>query len=524
MRTSLNSRIFALIIGALTLALCLAGCSGSSSGSSSSPETVSIGSLEVQPDITELTVSPGEVTGEALIAALSELPELRSVKLPNTTMSARDIASLQLRGLDVDYTVDINGQSCGPDTVELDLSGMDMGQIEKAADSFSLFPELASIKLMGDDGNMLLNANELSSLRERYPNLSLAYSVLLNGKTYDPDATQVDLSGLTSGELDEAISKLTALPEVREIELMDARGKSALSMTDVKTLMDALPDMDIHYTFEFFDQTLSTSDTRVEYDSVYMGNEAEPQIRQVLDILPNCTYFVLDSCGIDDEVMASIRDDYPDVKVVWRVFIDIFNMRTDEEIIRVTFKLTDENCAPLQYCTDAVYIDLGHNSTLHDISYFRNMPKLECVIVSGAPVVDMTVFENCDNLIWLELCFCGWVTDISALENHPTLKYLNISFTSVEDISALENVNLERLNAMGTKISEADQQHFIETHPDCISIFEGKQPYGYGWRYDDEGYTFFEYYARMREVFRYAEPGYYGNHRGVAPGYLDLID
>ena len=520
MRTSINRRIFTLIIGALMLALCLVGCGDSPTKAS----TVTIGSFEVEPDVTELTFLPGEVTGEALIAALPELPELRSVKLPNTNLSARDIATLELSGLNVDYTVDINGQSYGPDTTELDFSGMDMGQIEKAADSFALLPALTSIKLMGDDGNVVLSPNELSSLRERYPNISFGYSVVLNGKTYDIDATQVDLSGLTSGELEEAISKLALLPDVSEIELMDAHGKSELSMTDVKALMDALPDMDINYSFEFFGQTLSTSDTRVEYDRVYMGNDAEPQIRQVLDILPKCTYFLLDDCGLDNEVMASIRDDYPDVKVVWRVFIDIFNMLTDEEIIRVTFKLTDQNCAPLQYCTDAVYIDIGHNSTLHDMSYFRNMPNLECVIVSGAPVTDMTVFENCNKLIWLELCFCGWITDISPLENHPTLKYLNISYTSVEDISALENVNLERLNAMSTKIPNASQQHFIETHPDCISVFEGKQPYGYGWRYNDEGYTFFEYYARMREVFRYGEKGNYGNHRGVTPGYLNLVD
>lgn len=520
MRTSLNRRIFGLIIGALVLAICFAGCSNPSK----EVEPVKIGALEVQPDVTELTISPGEVTAEALIAALPALPELRTVELSNTTMSVQDIASLRESGLVVNYTVNINGQSYGPDAVELDLSGMDMEQIEKAADSFDLFPDLASIKLTGNDGNILLNANELNGLRERYPNLGLGYSVLLNGRTYDPNATQVDLSGLTSGELDEVLLKLALLPQVQEIELMDAQGKSELSMTEVKVLMDALPNVDIHYTFEFFGQTLSTSDTRVEYDSVYMGNEAEDQIRLALDILPNCTYFLLDSCGIDDEVMASIRDDYPDVKVVWRVFFEACNLLTDEEVIRVTFELTDENCAPLQYCTDAVYVDIGHNDILHDMSFFRNMPRLECVIVSGAAVEDMTVFENCDNLTWLELCFCGWITDISVLENHPALKYLNISFTSVSDISVLENVALERLNAISTKIPYAERRDFTRSHPDCVSVFDGTQPYGYGWRYDDGGYLYFDYYARMREIFRYDDTSYFGNHKGAAPGYLDLVD
>ena len=44
----------------------------------------------------------------------------------------------------------------------------------------------------------------------------------------------------------------------------------------------------------------------------------------------------------------------------------------------------------------------------------------------------------------------------------------------------------------------------MESHPDCWTTYTGsKQPYGKGWRYDDGGYTYFEYYAKMREIFDY---------------------
>ena len=66
---------------------------------------------------------------------------------------------------------------------------------------------------------------------------------------------------------------------------------------------------------------------------------------------------------------------------------------------------------------------------------------------------------------------------------------------------------------MGTKVPVADTKAYEENHPDCLTRFEGQQPYGYGWRYDDHGYTFFEYYANMREIFRYADTNYSGNKR-----------
>ena len=113
----------------------------------------------------------------------------------------------------------------------------------------------------------------------------------------------------------------------------------------------------------------------------------------------------------------------------------------------------------------------------------------------------------------MELCFCGQLVDISPLESCDNIKYLNVSFTKVSDLSPVEKLPLERLNSMGNKVSVADARAYEQNHPDCLTRFEGKQPYGYGWRYDDHGYTFFEYYVNMRAVFRYSEEGYSGNRR-----------
>ncbi len=108
-------------------------------------------------------------------------------------------------------------------------------------------------------------------------------------------------------------------------------------------------------------------------------------------------------------------------------------------------------------------------------------------------------------MVWVELCFCGHLQDLSPLAGKNTIKYLNVSHTLVDDLTVPDSLPLERFNCMNSRVSTADANAFMENHPDCISLFIGDQPYGYGWRYDDYGYTFFEYYRHMREVFKYDE-------------------
>ena len=66
---------------------------------------------------------------------------------------------------------------------------------------------------------------------------------------------------------------------------------------------------------------------------------------------------------------------------------------------------------------------------------------------------------------------------------------------------------------MQNDVSAASQNQFKEWHPDCLSRFTGKQPYGYGWRYIDNGITYNDYYANMRIVFRYDDEDYHGNRK-----------
>ena len=68
---------------------------------------------------------------------------------------------------------------------------------------------------------------------------------------------------------------------------------------------------------------------------------------------------------------------------------------------------------------------------------------------------------------------------------------------------------------MGAYIDYEQRSGFIAAHPDCLTGFDGIQPYGYPWRYNDGPmaiYNCFWYYKQMRELFCYYDGDkYFGN-------------
>ena len=338
----------------------------------------------------------------------------------------------------------------------------------------------------------------------------LPATVFIHGSEYDRNETHLDLSDCAPEEIPEIADIIRDMPCLQEIVLMDDEGTSRLSLDDVALLTDAAPDAEFVYSFDLYDKRISLSDNEIKIKNADIGNEGEESIRQVLAALNKCSRFVLDECGIDDEVMDAIDKDFPDIRVVWRVHVGNKTALTDDPIIRMTHGINDSMTGPLKYCTDVVYMDLGHDEGISDISFVANMPKLECLILSAAGVTDLSPLKNCRALTWLELVNCVKLKDISPVAGIDSIKYLNISDSGVRDISPVMDMKLERFSCIGNGISKETIEEFVEAQPDCMYAFTGS-PWGYAWRYDDYGYHFFSYYARMREVFRYEErsPGGY---------------
>lgn len=408
-------------------------------------------------------------------------------------------------GCEVIYQVSVGTAAFAPDTPELTLEPGDF-DYDTLMENLKYLPDLAYVTLR----NTELTLEQAEALREAYPEVELRCTVELLGTEYDMETTELDLSAMTSEDVEEVSRKLEMLPNLTNVELSGAEGGSTLTKADVKALQEAAPEVSFHYTFDFFGVAVSTTDEEVVVTSKKIGEEGVEEVRQTLDIMENCSRFVLDRCQISNETMAQLREDYREkTKVVWRVYFgENGSSLTDVEVIRAVYGLDDDNCSDLIYCEDVRFADFGHNEYLDGVPFVAGMTNLEVIIISGAPVKDLTPFENCKKLRVLEAAFCEYIYDAAPLASCESLEMLNISYTHITDLSPLDELELTHLCAKyypRSRVSTEEQERFVELHPDCWSLFVGEQPYGAGWRYDSENEKL-DWYAEICEAFGYPNP------------------
>lgn len=447
-------------------------------------------------------ISVATLSDEDIEVLAAYFPKLKKVD----ASQCGDYAMLEklqerLPDVEVSYTVSLGGKSFAPDSVELALEPGDY-DLDTLNENLQYLPQLTAVTFLRTE----LTLEQIEQLRTDFPGITFHVTVSLLGQEYGEDTTELDLSAMASEQVTEAAGKLPMLPALEKIILTDAEGNSQLPKEDVKTLQEAVPNVVIDYSFDFFGTKLSTAEEEVHIKNVKIGDEGESEVRAALDLLPDCKRFVLENCQISNEVMAKLRDDYRDrTKVVWRVSFGKGSSLTDAQILRAVYDLVDTNCANLTYLEDVRFMDIGHNEFLKESSFISGMKSLEYVIISGSMISDLKPFANCKNLKVLEAAFCEYIYSAEGLEGCESLERLNISYTHITDLSPLDNLNLVNLCAMyegKSRVPQEEQERFQALKPDCKMTFVGSQPYGSAWRYDDDNNPL-EWYATIRKVFRY---------------------
>ena len=466
-------------------------------------------------DTQSLTVS--ELTLEDVEFLVRYFPELKTLDASQChAYEVLAVAEATLSECEVLYNVDLSAAILDHNAATVIMGFSETNDFEKLMTNLVHLPNLKSLKLT----DPALTIEQIASLREAYPEISITYTVTVLGLEREGETTELDLSGMTGEDAVEAAEQLKKLPNLTYVNLNPENGIGALSLEDVKLLITAVPDVKFDFTFDFYGTKLSTADEEVHIKNTKIGEEGLETVRNALDLLQNCKRFVLENCQISNESMARLREDYRDrTKIVWRVSYGRGSTLTDAEVIRAVYDLVDDNCNNLIYCEDAKYMDIGHNEWLDACDFVSGMKSLEYVIISGAPIKSLEPFRNCKNLKMLEAAFCEYITDVSPLADCPNLQMLNISNTHVEDLSPLDNLPLTHLtvrtNPSGKcRLSQEEQDRVIAQHPNCWISFEGPQPYGVGWRYGEDEITPLDHYKVVRVVFRLALDPNIPNHVG----------
>ena len=426
----------------------------------------------------DLTGLKHEDVGSA-VSALQVLSDVRSISLGSSSQSASpvtadDIAALQAAfpAADVSYSIDFLGKAWPISTESVDLTGLTSAQVSEAAAGLSLLPNVKSLKIADNattDGS--LQWEDLTTISRAAPAAALDYKFSVCGVSATMADTSLDLSAITPADVPSVLAVLPGMSQLSFIELGHYR--NGLTFADLKAIADACPQATISMVCAVYDREFNLADSVLDLNHVHVPDNGA-DLKNFLPYMKNLSGLDMDSCGVSNEVMAEIRDAYPNVNVVWRVwFGSEYSVRTD--VVKILASkpskggdITNDNSAGLYYCTKVRYLDLGHNDQLTDFSFVRNMPDLQIAVISMTGISDMTPFSSCSELIYLEMGNTK-VSDISPLAACSKLRHLNIGTNAgISDISSLYELPLLRFwIGVGDPVPQDQIDTYCSLHPEC---------------------------------------------------------
>ena len=428
--------------------------------------TLTAGSFPV--DTEELNVLLG--SGET--ALLDQFTKLRQADFSGSS-NVEEIAAWAAANpqVDVTYTVELpDGSVVDNKTSSLDLSGLDAAGTQAAAKLMKALPELKSVELgtVGEEG---LSQADVDALREQLPEVDFNYKVRILGQTLGAETDSLDLSGASAEDIQTVLPLLKSMPQLSAICLGEEGG--AVTWDTVAAVHEACPDALLDYDFTLWGKALNLSDQILDFNHIAMDDQGAA-VRRVLPYMKNCTVLDMDSCGVSNENMAVIRDENPNVDVVWRIwFGSNYSVRTNVTKILASKPskggaLYNDVGDQLKYCTKVRYLDLGHNDDLSDIGFIRFMPDLEIAVISITSVSDLSPFTSCPNIKYIEAGNCK-ITDLSPLAECKTLRHLNVGTNmQLKDISPLYDLDLKRLwLGIGDPVPAEQVEQMRSLHPKC---------------------------------------------------------
>lgn len=477
-------------------------------------------------DAAELTL----VLQSGETALLDKFPQLQSADFSGS-LCYEELASWAKAHPEVAvrYTVTLpDGSVADTSTETLDLSGLDSAGALETAKLLPCLPALKSVNLGTAPEGGALSGEALLALKEACPAVHFAYAFTLLGRTVNLEDESVDLTGLTSGQTADAAAALACMPNLKSVSL-GAQDSCAFTWEDIGALQAACPEAAFDYSFTLWGRAVNLKDESLDLNHITMDDEGAA-VRAVLPYMTKCKTLDMDFCNVSNGAMEGIRNDFPNIKVIWRIWFGTsYSVRTDVEKILASKPskggtLDDEQVAVLKYCTDVKYLDLGHNEAITDLSFISSMPKLEVLIIAMNPFSDISPLANCPKLEYLELHTTN-VSDLSPLSGLSELRHLNIgNCKNLTDISPLYGLTeLERLWIGSITPIPAEQVEYMRgCAPDCEINTDAYDPCGGRWRvigytelslqlYEETGWlqeVLHPRYELLREQFGYLTEDY----------------
>lgn len=494
-------RFFGFLLAAAALASVSLACHGTEPSPSSAPpvpEATALSTPEpasaspVTDAIVLSTPEPEPVSSiriaektdaDAVRAKIAALPALVSVEIADGALSNEQIAALteEFPALTFRYHVSVGAIYVPPYTSELAATDPEPGcTVADIAEALPYLGSLSTVRLGARSPEALESALAL------LPEGMADYSVAIYGTELSPDAETLDLSNADAPAPETLAAALPYLPNLKTVLLGD-RGDPSLAAA----FRDAAPGLTVDCRYRFAYQGIELTESTETLDLTRIPITDVEELRRVLSCLPALTHTEMVDCKLDDETMAALRDEFPEKGIVWEISLGYwgklrtdataFTTRSSKSPDEMKYRLTSEKLQPIQYCTELVALDLGHQK-IEDISCLAGLNKLQILILADNRISDITPLASMPDLVYVEL-FYNYISDVSPLSGLKNLKDLNICSNRISDLTPLYSLtSLERLWYSNNKFTIEDHEALEKQLPNCICDRTVWHETEHGWR------------------------------------------
>ena len=452
---------------------------------------------EYSPGTEILSFSGEEIDDvDGLIAVLSSFDDLEFVDLGSFPVSMKDAERIRgaAGGVDLKCRIyeSLYGRTFFTEESVIDLSGAGVTDTAELERSLRFFPNARLVSC--PDGTIPIEAKK--RLREEYPHVEFDIPALADvyGVTVRDDVTALDLRDAVIDE--DLASKLELLPDLMTVDLHG----SDLSANEQDALAGRFPEIRFLWDVEIRGKKYDSATEDLDLSGTY--GLTPDDVREILPKFHGVKRVDLSDCGMDNETLAALREEFPDTKIVWTLYMGKWSLKTDAVAFSVLIynynytRLRNDDLEVLKYCTDLQALDLGHQA-LTDISAIAEyLPELRILILADNSLRDIEPVRKLKHLHYIELFVNPYLNDITPLEDCKELVDVNVSHLyTIHDISGLLDLPmLERLWIEHTATSQADIQLLRDTYPNARVVDQGYGSVDQGWRTHPRYYAMIDMY------------------------------
>lgn len=305
--------------------------------------------------------------------------------------------------------------------------------------------------------------------------------------------------------------------------LRDLKSFEAIDISDVDKLYSIIQNVrstgaDVHCTYsaKLYGIPVDAASQEIDLNGITVDNTES--IRKAIELFPNIKKLEMCDCGLTDDEMGQLREEYPNVEFVWMLKILKYRIRTDVQcfstLVGANWSYTgdEKTFSPIfKYCTELRALDLGHWS-IKDMSEIRNLKKLQVLILYANSISDLSPLSDLTDLMYIDLRR-NKIRDVSPLTSLQKLEYLALGNNPIENAEVLVECRaLERLHLSSVGLSINTIGKLYRGLPKGCEFKHGINGFQDKWTGEEKEHSIkqpFHKWQKIKEYHRYDDLVFY---------------